>query len=161
MERNTRDASAFAFLEVEGDDFEAFGLGPTSVHAQKHSSPVTGFGAAGSGLDIEVGVVGVGGLVEEGDEFEGVECAIDGKGFSSGFLSGVEVVEFFGEFDGGGEVGEAGFDFEEGLDLACGCVFFGNHSLRGCLVIPEGGFGHPFFQFGQLVLQSGDVKDTS
>ena len=41
-------------------DLVAVLLGPARVHARQHLGPVLRFGAAGAGVDFEVGVVAVG-----------------------------------------------------------------------------------------------------
>jgi hypothetical protein len=41
-------------------DLEAVLLGPARVHAQQHLGPVLALGAAGAGMDFEIGIVGVG-----------------------------------------------------------------------------------------------------
>ena len=41
-------------------DLVAAALGPARVHAQQHVGPVLALGAAGAGMDFEIGVVGVG-----------------------------------------------------------------------------------------------------
>ena len=41
-------------------DLVAVLLGPARVHAQQHAGPVLALGAAGAGMDFEIGVVGVG-----------------------------------------------------------------------------------------------------
>jgi hypothetical protein len=38
-------------------DLEALALGPARIHAQQHRGPVLAFGAAGAGMDFEIGVV--------------------------------------------------------------------------------------------------------
>ena len=41
-------------------DLVAVALGPARVHAQQHLGPILALGAAGAGVDFEIGVVGVG-----------------------------------------------------------------------------------------------------
>ena len=41
-------------------DLEAVLLGPAHIHAQQHVGPVLALGAAGAGMHLEVGIVGVG-----------------------------------------------------------------------------------------------------
>jgi len=45
-------------------------VGPFQIHAQKHGSPVLGFGAAGAGLDVEKCVMRVHLAREHALEFE-------------------------------------------------------------------------------------------
>ena len=51
-------ALAFAFLDQL--QLVAVPLGPARVHAKQHLGPVLAFGAAGAGMDFEIGVVAVG-----------------------------------------------------------------------------------------------------
>ena len=50
-------ALAFAFLDQL--QLVAVALGPAHVHAKQHRGPVLAFGAAGAGMDFEIGVVAV------------------------------------------------------------------------------------------------------
>ena len=54
------DAGLFAVMDFQHLDLEAAALGPARVHAQQHRRPVLALGAAGAGMDFEIGVVGVG-----------------------------------------------------------------------------------------------------
>ena len=54
------DARLFAVMDFQHLDLEAAALGPARVHAQQHRGPVLALGAAGAGVDFEIGVVGVG-----------------------------------------------------------------------------------------------------
>ena len=47
-------------------DLVAVPLGPARVHAQEHRGPVLALGAAGAGMDLEIGVVAVGLAGEHG-----------------------------------------------------------------------------------------------
>ncbi len=60
------DAGFFALADVGDGDLVAAFLGPSRVHAQEHGSPVLAFGAAGTGVDLEVGVHAVGFTGEQG-----------------------------------------------------------------------------------------------
>ncbi len=46
---------ALGFFEIL--DLVAVLLGPARVHAQQHAGPVLAFGAAGAGMDLEIGIV--------------------------------------------------------------------------------------------------------
>ena len=47
-------------MDFQHLDLEAAALRPARVHAQEHRGPVLALGAAGAGVDFEIGVVGVG-----------------------------------------------------------------------------------------------------
>ena len=54
------DAGFFALGLFEIFDLEAVLLGPARVHAQQHLGPVLAFGAAGAGMNLEIGIEPVG-----------------------------------------------------------------------------------------------------
>ena len=54
------DAGLFALGFLEIFDLEAVLLGPARVHAQQHLRPVLALGAAGAGMDFEIGIELVG-----------------------------------------------------------------------------------------------------
>ena len=60
QQRRRLDAGLFAVMHFQHLDLEAAPLGPARVHAQQHRGPVLALGAAGAGVDFEIGVVGVG-----------------------------------------------------------------------------------------------------
>ena len=58
--RRRLDAGLLAVLHFQHLDLAAAPLRPARVHAQKHLRPVLALGAAGAGVDFEIGVVVVG-----------------------------------------------------------------------------------------------------
>ena len=54
------DAGFFALGLFQIFDLEAVLLGPARVHAQQHRGPVLALGAAGAGMDLEIGIEPVG-----------------------------------------------------------------------------------------------------
>ncbi len=54
------DAGLVARGLLDDLDVEAAPLAPAHVHAQQHARPVAAFGAAGAGMDFDIGVVAVG-----------------------------------------------------------------------------------------------------
>ena len=54
------DPGFFAGALLEPAHLVAAALGPARVHARQHLRPVLGLGAAGAGVDLDIGVVGVG-----------------------------------------------------------------------------------------------------
>ncbi|MNT40081.1 hypothetical protein D3C72_1763740 [compost metagenome] len=59
-DRRGLDAGFFAVVNFENLDLETFAVGPAGIHAQKHVRPVLAFGAAGSGMHFDIGVVAIG-----------------------------------------------------------------------------------------------------
>ena len=60
QQRRRLDAGLFAVALSISSTLSRCALGPARVHAQQHLRPVLAFGAAGAGVDFEIGVVGVG-----------------------------------------------------------------------------------------------------
>jgi hypothetical protein len=66
-------------------------LGPAQVHAQDHVGPVLGLGAAGTRLDVEVGVVFVHLAREHAPEFEAGKALLESCKIVLDFGDGVGV----------------------------------------------------------------------
>src|SRR3979490_3387838 len=54
------DAGFFALRLFQIFDLEPVVFGPARVHAQQHRGPVLALGAAGAGMDLEIGIEAVG-----------------------------------------------------------------------------------------------------
>ena len=54
------DAGALAFGLLEILDLIPVLLRPAHIHAREHAGPILAFGAAGAGMNFEIGVIGVG-----------------------------------------------------------------------------------------------------
>ena len=59
---------------LEPLDLAAVGFGPAHIHPQQHLGPVLRLGAAGSGMDLEIAVVGVG--LARQQAFELAPCSL-------------------------------------------------------------------------------------
>ena len=62
------DAGFFASAFLKPAHLEAAALGPARVHSCQHLGPVLGLGAAGAGVDLTIGVVGIGLARQQGFE---------------------------------------------------------------------------------------------
>ena len=69
------DAGDFAVVLIDQFEFKAAVFAPFQVHPQEHRRPVLGFGAAGAGLDVKIGVVAVFLAVEHAREFQIADAA--------------------------------------------------------------------------------------
>jgi len=94
-------AGFIAFEGVDEGIGKVVGIAPAGVHAEEHAGPVAGFGAAGAGVDGEVGVAAVEFAAEGAFEFEAFVCMDEGGGVL-GNISGKGLVAL-----GGGEFDEA------------------------------------------------------
>ncbi len=104
FERSRGDAGFIGFLVVGDGDLKIFVLCPAGIHAVKHAGPVAGLGATCASLNGDVGVIDIGGGVEEREEFEGSQLAGDAIEGLACFAGGIEVIEFLGEFAPGEEI---------------------------------------------------------
>ncbi|MGF6877594.1 hypothetical protein OKW35_007073 [Paraburkholderia sp. MM5477-R1] len=94
LDRRVLDAGDVAFGLLEHFGLEALALAITQILAQQHRRPVARLGAAGAGLDVEKGVVGIGRVREHPAEFHVGDACLDGLGVT---LAGEQrvVVGFF------------------------------------------------------------------
>ena len=60
QQRRRLDAGLLAVMDFHDLDLEIVPLRPARIHPQQHLRPVLALGAAGAGMDFEIGVVGVG-----------------------------------------------------------------------------------------------------
>ena len=102
LDRRALDAGHLARRDLDQIGAETPLLAPAQVHAQQHLGPVLGFGAAGSGLDVEEGVGFVLLALEHAPELQLAEVAVDAGEFV------VDVVQGFGIALGDGEIGQIG-----------------------------------------------------
>ena len=77
---------------------EAVRLAPAQVHAQQHLGPVLGFGAAGTGLDVQIGVGGVHLAGEHAAEFQVGDHALQALQVRFHFRDGGFVALFHRQF---------------------------------------------------------------
>ena len=60
QQRRRFDAGLFAVMLADDLDLVVVPLGPAHIHALEHLRPILALGAAGAGMDLDIGVVGVG-----------------------------------------------------------------------------------------------------
>ena len=161
FEGSGADADFVALHVVDDLDFAAVAFGPALVHAEEHVGPVAGFGAAGTGVDGEVGVAAVERAGEEEVEFVFGDGVLDVVVFLGDFLEGGGDAFFFGHFDEDLEVFGAGVEGGQGFDAAFDAVDLVDDFAGVVLAIPEAGGGDAFFEFFELSGLGRDVKDTS
>jgi hypothetical protein len=142
-------------------DFVAAAFGPALIHAEEHVGPVAGFGAAGTGVDGEVGVAAVEGAGKHEVKLVAGECGEQVFVFLLNFLMAGGVAFFFGHLDEDFEVLGAGVETGEGFDAAFDAVDLVDDFAGVALVVPEARGGHAFFELRKLAGLAWDVKDTS
>ena len=156
-----RKAGFLAVLIVSDDDLKSTSLGPAAIHTVEHGGPVAGLGAAGSGLNDDEGVLGIAGRIQEDDQFEGLEIFDNLVESGTRFFCRVDVIKFFGKFDTGIEVFKVFLELKKGIKLVLVKLGFSKNFAGFILMIPELGKGGPGLEFGNLLGQKRDVKDTS
>jgi hypothetical protein len=60
QDRRRLDSGLLARMMGDQLDLEPVALGPARVHAQEHLRPVLALGPAGPGIDLDIGIVGIG-----------------------------------------------------------------------------------------------------
>ena len=116
MQRRALDAGHFAFGQFDDGGVEAVLVGPAQVHAQQHVGPVLGFGAARTGLDVEVAIVGVHLAAEHAAELQPFENLAQAVQFDDDIVDGALVVFFDGHVEQVARIGQTAFELVEGLD---------------------------------------------
>jgi hypothetical protein len=106
MQGRALDTGDFAGGQFHDGGIETALVGPAQVHAQQHIGPVLRLGAAGTGLNIEIGVVGVHFAAEHPAELELFEntaqtldfgCHVRHRAFIAFFSRHVEQVARIGQ----------------------------------------------------------------
>ncbi len=157
MQGRAADAGFLIAQLVHDLGLESVALGPAAVHAHEHLGPVARLGAAGAGLDAEVGVAGVLGAAEHRLELEFAQALLYAR--QLGFQLALQAVVLFGQLRKGFEVACGGLQFFVRLDEAVERLQLLDYLLGFFLVVPEVGLPH---LFGEAVAEggfAGDVKD--
>ena len=138
LDRRGFDTGLIACLIIDHRDLVSAGLGPALVHAQQHFGPVLALGAAGAGVDFDIGVETVGFAGEQGLDL--VAVGAGGELFERGdaFVGQTSIAFFLGHLDKFERVVAFLLDFAGGADRFIEAAAFGHHCLGGCLVIPQG-----------------------
>ena len=142
-------------------DLVAVLLGPARVHAKQHAGPVLALGAAGAGVHLEIGIVGVG-LAGE----QRLELAPRGFGLEllERFLGlGDDALILLGlaELDHADLVVEVALDPADGVELVVERGALLHHALGARRVVPERGVFGLRVQLGEARLRLVEVKDAS
>lgn len=131
------DARLFAVMDFEKLDLEALAFGPAGVHAQKHVRPVLTFGAAGAGMDFEIGVVAIGFAGEHGFHLAAPCLGLQGLQRVFGFLDDALVALFLAKFDQLDIVVQLLFELLDAVDAVIELLAFAHQFLRFGSVVPE------------------------
>ena len=142
-------------------DLVAVLLGPARVHAQQHAGPVLALGAAGAGMDFEIGVVGVGLARQQRFELAPRGFGLEPLERAFGFGDDALILLGLAEFDHADVIVELALDPADGVELVLERVALLHHALGACGVVPEVGVFGLRVQFGEARLGCIEVKDAS
>ena len=116
MQGRALDPGDFAGGQLHDGGVKATLVGPAQVHAQQHVGPVLGLGAAGTGLDIQVGVVGVHLAAEHAAEFHLLEDVAQALDLGRDIVDGALVFLFGGHLQQIAGVDQAAVEVVDGVD---------------------------------------------
>ena len=164
LDRGRLDAGLLAAAFLQPLDLVAVRIGPAGVHAQQHLGPVLGLGAAGPGIDLQEGVVGVGLARQQALELQLLGALLQRRQRGEllvGLGQAVLVAFGFAQFDQGQGVLKAAFKFAEILQALVQRRALAHQRLGGVRVFPEARALGQLVQFVEPTLRCLDVKDAS
>ena len=142
-------------------DLVAVLLGPARVHPQQHVGPVLALGAAGAGMDFEVGIVGVGLARKQRLELAARHFNAQLLQRLLGFRNRVLILLGLAQVDHGELVVEFLLDAADRGELVLERGALLHHALRARLIVPEGGIFGLLVQLVEPPPRLVDVKDAS
>ena len=154
------DAGLFAGMLVDQLHLQAPPFGPARVHALQHASPVLAFGAAGTGVDLDIGVVAV--RLAGKQRLDLVPVGPLGKrGEAGDALIDHRVIAFglgqFHQFDG---IVALTLDRPRRGDRLIQAATFAHHLLRGLGVVPQRLVLHSRVEFVEPAQRAVPVEET-
>ena len=139
QDRRRLDAGLFAVVDFQHFDLEAAAFGPARIHAQQHVRPVLALGAAGAGVDFEIGVVGVGLARKQRLDLSGLDLAGERTDRGFGFGDDAGIALLFAEFDKTDIVFKRLAEPLDGIDAVIQPLTLAHQFLGFLRVVPEGG----------------------
>jgi len=160
VHRRALDARDFAGGTFHELGLEAARLAPAQVHAQQHFRPVLRLGAAGTGLDVEIGVVDVHLAGEHALELEIGERRVGDVEIADDGGKGLLVVLFGGELEQLLGIAELGADRAQIADDALERDALLAERLRARRIVPDVRCFEFALDFDQALCPGVEVKDT-
>ena len=114
-------------------------LGPADVHAQQHARPVAALGAAGAGMDFDIGVVAVGLARQQRFDLAPLALGLQPLELRDALLLGRGIVLRFAEFDQRRGVVELALELGERAEPVLQHRALAHQLLRGLGIVPEVG----------------------
>ena len=155
------DAGLLARGLLDPLDLVAVRLGPAQIHAQQHLGPVLRLGAAGAGIDLEEGVVGVGLAREHALQLQACHLLLERQELLLDLAQDRLVTLRLGELGEIGGVGEPALERALTVDRLGEAVAFPHQALRLLGVAPEVGCLREAVQLLEADLSLIPVKDAS
>ena len=155
------DPGLFALGLLDPVDLVAVLLGPARIHAQQHVGPVLAFGAAGAGMDLEVGVAGIGLAREQRLELAPRHFGLELPERVFGVADRLAVLLGFAQLDHGELVVELLLDAADGGELVLERGALLHQLLRALLIVPERGIFRLAVELGKARARLVEVKDAS
>ncbi len=155
------DAGLFALGLFHHLDLEAAGFRPARIHAQQHLRPVLAFGAAGAGMDFEIGIETIGLARQQRFELAPGDFLLQGFQRGFGFRDHAVIALGLAELDHADVVFELPLDLANAREriLKRGALL---HQLLGLLgIVPEVGIFCELVQLSEARRRFLDVKDAS
>jgi len=156
----TLDAGDFALGQFNDFGIEAMLIGPAQVHAQQNIGPVLRFGPTGTGLNIQVAVVGVHLTTEHAAEFELLKRLLQTLQLAHHIIHRALVALFGGHFQQFAGIRQAAAHFIQGFNDLRQCSAFTPQVLGALRVVPDTGIFQLTLYFGQTITLVIVVKDT-
>ena len=133
------DAGLFPRRLFEILDLVTVLLGPARIHAQQHVGPVLALGAARAGVDLEIGIIGVGLARQQRLELAPRHLGLELLERLFGVGDGLLVLLGLPQIDHGELVVQLLLDAADGAELILERGALLHQALRPLLVVPERG----------------------
>ncbi len=153
----TADPGLFIAELVDQLGLKTMALGPARIKPKEHLRPVTCFGAAGAGLNLEKGIAGVLRAAEHRLQLEFIQPMLHAPQFV--VQLGVQAGVFLSQFAQGLEIAARGLQVLKRLEQRVQLLELLNGLLGLVGIIPKTRPAHEIVQAGALPLFAGDVKD--
>ena len=155
------EAGLLALGLLDPFDLVAVLLGPARVHAHEHVGPVLALGAAGAGMDLDVGIVGIGLARQQRLELASSDLGLELLERLFGLGDDLLIALGLAELDHGELVVELALDAADRGELVLERGALLHHALRALLVVPEVGIFGLLVELLQASARLVEVKDAS
>ena len=124
-------------MMIDQLDLVAAPLGPARVHALQHLGPILALGAAGAGIDLDIGVVAVGLARQQGGDLVALGALGHLRERSDGVIDQYAVALGLGHLHQFDRVGQLPLDRPRRADRFVEPAALAHHDLRRLGIVPE------------------------